>query len=129
MGRRNLAPLMHGIEQAGCDRENAGHDEGCAPAAMIDEIAGDQRRAGDAEIAPDAVHGEAHAGVLPLLRDDGEADRMIDRGEYADDEQADADLQRRLREGGGDRRRADADEEHGDHALAAPFVGEPACGP
>ena len=66
---------------------------------MIDEIAGDEGGARNTEIAPDAVHGQPHTGVLPLLRHDGEADRMIDRGEDADDEETDADLQRRLREG------------------------------
>jgi hypothetical protein len=92
---------------------------------VVDEIAGQQRRAGDAEVAPHAVHRDAHAGVLPLGGDDGEPDRMIDRREHADDEQADADLQGRLRKSGGDRGEADADEEHAHHALAAPFVGEP----
>ena len=50
---------------------------------------------------------------------------MIDRGENADHEQADPDLQRRLRKAGRDRGEPDPDEEHDHHALAAPFVGEP----
>ena len=51
---------------------------------------------------------------------------MIDRGEHADHEQPDADLQRRLGQSGRDRGEPDADEEHHHHAFAAPFVGEPA---
>ena len=105
----------------------AGATNARAPAAVIDEIAGDQRGAGDAEIAPDAVDGEAHAGAAPFLDHDRQPDRMIDRREDADDEQADADLQRRLGNRRCQRGEPDADEEHHHHAMPAPFVGEPAC--
>ena len=102
----NLVAPRDRVGDADRDRDDARHDEGDAPAAIVDQIAGDQRGARDAEIAPHAVHRQPHAGVLPFLRHHREADRMIDRGEHADHEQADADLQRRLREPGRDRRRA-----------------------
>ena len=104
----------------------ARHDEGDAPASVVDEVAGDQRRTRHAQVAPHAVDGDAHARVLPLLHHEGEADRVVDRGKHADHEQADADLQRRAREGRGNRGEPDADEEHAHHALAAPLVREPA---
>ena len=93
---------------------------------MIDQKAGDQRGAGDAEIAPDPVGGDAHARVAPLGGDDGETDRMIDRREDADDEEPGADLQRALGEAGGDGGEADADKEDAHHAVAAPLVRQPA---
>jgi len=51
---------------------------------------------------------------------------VIDGSEDADREQADADLQRRLRQGREDGRQADADEEYGHHTVPVPFVGKPA---
>ena len=95
----DLRPHQDRVGDADQDRDDARHDEGDAPAAMVDEVAGDQRRAGDAQVAPHAVDGDAHARVLPLLDHDGETDGMIDGGEHADDEQAEADLERRAREG------------------------------
>ena len=52
---------------------------------MINKVAGDQGGAGDAKIAPDSVDGDAHAGVLPFLNHDREANGMIDGGEHAED--------------------------------------------
>ena len=50
---------------------------------------------------------------------------MIDRGKDAEDEQGDGDLQRRLCISRQDRGDADADEEHGHHAVPAPAVRKP----
>ena len=122
----NLVAPRDPVREADRNREGARNDERHAPAAVVDQVAGDQRGARDAEIAPHAVHGEPHAGVLPFLRHHRETDRMVDRGEHADHEQPDPDLQRRLRKSGRDRGEPDADEEHDHHALAAPFVREPA---
>ena len=101
-GRRDLRPHQKRIGDADQDRDDARHDEGDAPAAVVDEVAGEQRRAGHAQVAQHAVDGDAHAGVLPLLHHDGEADRVVDGGKHADHEQPDADLERRAREGRGD---------------------------
>ena len=51
---------------------------------------------------------------------------MVDRREEADGGEAERDLERRPREGGHDRARADAEEEDHDHPFAAPLVREPA---
>ena len=51
---------------------------------------------------------------------------MIDRREHSDDEKADTDLQRCLRESRGDRTQANANEEDAHHAVTAPFIGQPA---
>ena len=76
------------VGEADRDRDDARNDEGRAPAAIVDQIAGEQRGARDAEVAPDAVHRDAHPGVLPFRDDDREADRVVDRREHADHEQA-----------------------------------------
>ena len=120
-------PLVESVESAHHDGKNAGHDEGRAPAAVIDEIAGDEGGTGNAEIAPHAVHCDPHTCVLPSLGDDGESDGMIDRSEHTNEEQSDADLQRGLRHRCRDGRESNADEIHRDHAFAAPLVGKPAC--
>ena len=43
--------------------------------AIVDHVAGDEGREAHAQISPDAVHGDPHAGVLPLGRHDGQTHR------------------------------------------------------
>ncbi|MET4771091.1 hypothetical protein ABIA28_003305 [Bradyrhizobium elkanii] len=116
----------HRKDDADQHGDRAGHDERPAPAEILADHAGDQRRRGDAEIAPDAVDPHLGAELLGIGHDHRGADRMIDRGEDADRQQRGAELQRRLHEADRDHRQADADEEDHHHVAAAPAVAEPA---
>ncbi len=124
--RDDLGPHQHSVADADQDRDDAWHDERGTPSAVVDEVARDQRGTGDAQVAPHAVDGNAHARVAPLLHHDGESDGMIDGGKDAEDEKASADLKRRAGEGGGNGCTADADKVGAHHAVAAPLVGKPA---
>ena len=108
--------------------EDTRKDERHAPTAIVDQISGDQCRAGDAQISPDTVCGYAHAGIAPRHGDNGEANRMIDRGEHANHEQTAADLYRRCSKAGCDRGQANPDKEHNHHPVAAPPVCKPSGG-
>ena len=102
------------------------HDEGPAPAEILPDHAGDQRRRRHAEIAPDAVQAHLAAELVGIGHDHRGADRMVDRGEQADRQQRRAQLQRRLHQADRDHRGADAGKEDHHHVAAAPAVAEPA---
>src|SRR5258708_6451086 len=87
----------------------------------------DKRGERDADVAEDPVHPEDPAHVLPVCDEHGDADRVVDRCEDADQREAQGDLHGPRGEAGEDARRADAEEEHPHHALPAPAVGEPPC--
>ncbi len=112
--------------QSDQDRDDAGNDKSPAPAEVLPDHPGNQRRRRHAEIAPDAIEAHLAAEPVGVGHDHGGADRMIDRREQADREQGRAELQRRLHEANRDHRRADADKEDHHHMTAAPAVAEPA---
>ncbi|MEY9619667.1 hypothetical protein ABH982_003124 [Bradyrhizobium ottawaense] len=126
---RALAVLVHDQHRKGDtdqDRDHAGNDEGETPAEILADHAGDQRRGGNAEIAPDAVDAHLAAEPVGIRHDHGGADGMIDRGEDADGEQRGAELHGRLHEADRDHGGTNADEEDQHHVAAAPAVPEPA---
>ncbi|MFB3054177.1 MAG: hypothetical protein ACE1ZY_02525 [Alphaproteobacteria bacterium] len=79
-------------------------------------------------MSPHAIRGDTHAGVPPFHGYNGQTHRVVYGREHTDHEQADAHLQGRCGEAGGKRGQADAKEKHAHHAIAAPFIGEPAGG-
>jgi hypothetical protein len=97
-----------------------------APAPQVHQRARDDRREGEPEVAPQAVPAERHAEVLGRGDQHRDAHRVVDRGEHPREREARGDLPRRGGEAGEEKRRADAEEEHRDHLVAAPVVGEPA---
>ena len=121
----DLGPKEDRVENAQRDGNQPRRDERHPPAAVIDEIARNERGAAHAKVAPDAIERNAHAGILPPPCHDGEADGMIDCRKNTEHEQGGPDFHRRAGECGQNGRQPDANEEHRDHALAAPFIGKP----
>ena len=78
----------HGAGQA----DDARQDEGHLPAEALGDVDRDAGGDGDAHVAGKPVHADGEAGVLGLLHQHGDADRMVDRGEGAHQRQRRADL-------------------------------------
>ena len=78
--------MNHGAREGHADQDgdDAGNDEGPAPAEILADHAGDQRRRRHAEIAPDAVEAHLAAEPVGIGHDHRGADGMIDRREQAD---------------------------------------------
>ena len=109
------------------EAERARYRKRGPPARRVDEPAGEQGGAGHPHVSEHAVDRQRHAGPAAPLHHQGEADRMVDRGEQADQEQAGTDLERGVRECGDHAGRAEAEEEDDHHGFAAPLVSNPAC--
>ena len=121
-------PQEDGVGDADADGDHPGQHERVAPPRGVDEVAGEEGRARHPEVPEDPVDRERHPRLRSPLDDEGEADRMVDRGEETDGGEPERDLERRPREGGQDRARSDAEEEDHDHPFPAPLVREPAGG-
>ena len=105
----------------------ARNDEGRAPAGESRERRGNERCAPDADAAEQPVQSQGPPVVLGIPHQPGNADRMIDRAEEADQREADGDAERagrKTRQNGG---KAAADIEDHHHVFGAPAVAEPAC--
>ena len=114
--------------RADAESDCARNDERRPPAYGVGERARDQRGECDADVAEDPIHSEDPAHVLPVRDEHRDADRVVDRGEHADEREAQGDVHRSGGEAREDARGADAEEEHHHHAPPAPAIGEPACG-
>jgi hypothetical protein len=81
------AILVNHRPQEGCadqHGDDAREDEGPAPAEILADDAGDQRRRRHAKIAPDAIEAHLAAEPIGIGHDHRGADGMIDRREQAD---------------------------------------------
>jgi len=130
--RRNGAPAgrvlparRQDVGDARGHGDGAGDDERCAPAQGLGQQAGDDRRAGDAEVSEHAVDPEDLADLLPPLDHHGDADRVVDRGEQADQGETRGDLPGGLRQPRQDRGAADPQKEDRHQLAAVPAVAEP----
>jgi hypothetical protein len=123
LGRRHAQE-----DHAERDAHEPGHDEGRAPAEGLDQVAGEQRRRRDAEVAREAVDADRRPRVLRLPHQHRDAHRVVDRCERAEQRERRCHLPGVLRQRDEDRRRADAEEEHQHHAPPAPQVAQPPRG-
>ncbi len=112
-----------GADQA----DHARDDERRLPAEALGDVDREAGGDGDAHVAGQAVHADREAGVLGLLDQHRDADRVIDRGEGAHQGQRGADLPLVGAERDDQRRDAHAGEEDHHHDPAAPMVAEAAA--
>ena len=123
LGRRHLLARRDEREDHGArQRDGAWHREGGAPAHVLDQEAGEDRGAGDAEIAGQAVDADREPGILRLLHEHRDAHRMVDGREHAHQRQRGR--QRPYAAGQRDQQRGDAhaQEEDDHHRAPAPQI-------
>src|SRR5438477_594942 len=96
LNARAQAKSVQRVARPARQRGSPRDDEGHTPAGILDEEAGQESREGDAEIAGEAVDADGEAGVLRVLHDHGNADRVVDRREDSHDRERDGKRERPL---------------------------------
>ena len=103
---RDLRPSQHAIADADQDRDDAGNEEGSAPAAVINKVTGDQGGAGDAKSCSKTRRRRCACRVFfHFSTTIARPTRMIDGGEYTEDKKAERDLKWRAGKAGQNRGR------------------------
>jgi hypothetical protein len=115
-------------QHAARKRRERGYDESHMPACILQQRAGHDGRQRDTHVAREAVHANRQARSLRALDEHRDADRVVDRGEYAEHRQCRTKLPRGSRKRDEQRRDTHAEEEHEHHPPPAPQVAEPSGG-
>ena len=107
-------------------RDDARNHECGAPGEVVDHHTDEYRCYGVAGVTEGAVDAEAHALLARRGDDPGDADRVVDGGEQADQGEPREDHVRTVGETGNDGAGADSKKEDHHHADLAPAIAEPA---